>query len=482
MEKRKSIKKNFILNSILSVTTILVPLLTFPYISRVLLVEANGKVNFASAVINYFILFSALGIPTYGIRVCATIRDDKKKLSRVVHELVFINTIMTAITYAVFILCLFFIPKFYQEKELLLITSINLLLNVAGMNWLYSALEEYKYITIRSLIIKFISVILVFTLLHSPKDYKLYAAILVVSTVGANVFNLIHSRKFVTYRWLGDYQIKKHLKPIFVFFATTLAISVYANLDTVMLGFVSGDVEVGYYSAASRIRTTVATLAISLGTVLLPRLSYLANNEKMEQFKGMLRKSFEFMFLMAVPLTLYFVVYAKPVVLLLSGDAFEGAVIPMQLLIPTVFFAGLSNVTGTQTMVPLGKENKLLVSIMCGAVIDFLLNMIFIPRYGSSGAAFATLTAEIVVLIVQIIYIKDLVKEISIEKFVIRPIIISVISILVSRFITSKLIYNLSNWNEILISGTVFGSIYIIGLIVSKEELVMDSLKKIKRS
>ena len=479
MHETKSIKKNFLLNSILTVTTVLVPLITFPYISRVLLVEANGKVNFASSVINYFVMFSALGIPTYGIRACARVRDDKEQLSKTVHELLFINTVMTVITYTVFLCSLFLVPKFSQEKTLFLITSLNLLLNVVGMNWLYSALEEYKYITIRSLIVKLFSVICIFTLLHSPKDYKIYALILVVSTVGSNLFNFVYSRHFVSYKYYGHYEIKKHLKPIVTFFATTVAISIYANLDTVMLGFVAGDIEVGYYSAALKIRNTLATLAVSLGTVLLPRLSYWAQNKEIEKFKMALKKSFQFMFFMAIPITVYFVIYAKPTILLFSGKDYAGAILPTQWLVPTVFFAGLSNVTGTQAMVPFGNENKMLISILWGAVTNFSLNCVLIPKYGSAGAAFATMITEVVVLGIQCVYIRKLLSEIKIIKFVWKPAIASIISILCSLYVTTHV--TLSLFGELAVSSLIFGLGYISILIFAKEELMMQVFRDLKK-
>lgn len=478
MNDTKSIKKNFVYNTALTVTTMLMPLITFPYISRVLLVEATGKVDFAISLVNYFIMFSALGIPTYGIRACAVVRDDREKLSRTVHELLFINLFMTGCTYFVFLISIFIIPRLAQEKGLMIIAGFNLLLNAFGMNWLYSAVEDYRYITIRSLIVKGLSFICVFLFLHSPKDYKIYALILVISTVGSNIFNFIHSNKYVTYKFYGNYCIKMHLRPILTFFATTVAISVYSNLDIVMLGFISGDREVGYYSAALKIRSALATLAVSLGTVLLPRLSYLAQKKQISEFKTMLKKSFNYMFLMAIPITFYFVIYARPVVLFLSGKAFEGAISTTQLLVPTVFFAGLSNVTGTQTLVPLGKEKILLKSIVAGAIVDFILNCILIQYFGSDGAAFSTLITEIVVLVIQCIALKDLLKEISVLKFMIKPLIsASIASLICIQFILEVS----GNLAQIMISVTIFGLVYALILLITHEPLVLEIVNNFRR-
>ena len=160
MRQVKSVKYNFIMNLILTSSNFIFPLITFPYVSRVLLASGNGKVNFITSVVNYFMMVAALGIPTYGIRACAKVREDKDKLSKTVQELMIIHTIMTLITLIFYILSIFLVNEFYQEKELMLINSVGLVFNVFGVNWLYQALEEYDYITIRSIIFKIISIIM----------------------------------------------------------------------------------------------------------------------------------------------------------------------------------------------------------------------------------------------------------------------------------------------------------------------------------
>lgn len=478
MSSEKSIKKNYIWNTLLTISNIILPLITFPYVSRVLLVEANGKVTFATSVMSYFIMFSALGIPTYGIRACAQVRDDKEKLSKTVEELLLINIFMTILSYAAFLILLVFVPRFYAEKELLLINGVNLLLNCLGMNWLYSALEEYRYITVRSVFFKVLSFGLVFLMVKKPADYLWYASILVFSSVGANILNFIHSRKFIDYKRYSQYEIVKHLKPILYFFATTVAISIYTNLDTVMLGFMSGDIEVGYYGAATKIRTTLASIVVSLGTVLLPRLSYWAQNNVQDQFVRMLERSFQFMFFVSVALSVYFTLFVDGFVLLFAGEAYQNAILSTKILMPTLFFAGLSNVTGTQCLVPLCKEKKMLYSIVAGAVVDLILNAILIPKYASAGAAFATTCAEIVVLAVQVFYIKDILKKVNI----IEPMVKTIIAVIPAAVCT-QLVFNMLDFGNLVklaISVIVFGVVYVVILLLLKYKLIMDNLHYLK--
>ena len=233
----RTVKFNFIMNAILTVSSILFPLITFPYISRVLLVEGSGKVAFATSVVSYFTMFATLGIPTYGIRACARVRDDKEKLSQTVQELLIISGITTAITYAIFFILLFIIPQFAGQKELLIVMGVSIGLTTIGVQWFYSALEQYSYITVCAVLFKIIGLILMFLLVKEPKDYIIYGAIHVVGSFGSYILNFLRLRKFITLKKQNKYNLRQHGKGILTFFLLSVATSVYLNLDLVMLGF-----------------------------------------------------------------------------------------------------------------------------------------------------------------------------------------------------------------------------------------------------
>ena len=398
------------MNFILTASNFVFPLVTFPYVSRVLGASGNGKIAFIASVASYFSMIASLGIPTYGIRACATVRDDKEKLSKTVHELLIIHSIMTMISLTLFFVSYFLIGRLQREPELMFVNGISLLLNVLGANWLYSALEQYQYITFRSLAFKVISILLMFALVHKRQDYVIYGAISVFAVAGSNVLNFINLRKFVSFKRYKCYHLKQHMKPILVFFAQTVAITVYTNLDTVMLGFMKNDAEVGLYSAAIKVKNILVTLVTSLGTVLLPRLSYYTANGYKEEFKKLTHKAMEIVFVMGMALTGYFVIMAKECIVFISGEEFLGATLAMQIIIPTIIFIGLSNITGIQVLTPLGKEKYVLISVVVGAGIDFVWNLILIPSMGAAGAAVGTLLAEIAVLLVQWYAIRKVVK------------------------------------------------------------------------
>ena len=471
MAKQKSIKLNFIMNAILTMSSFIFPLITFPYVSRILLPEGTGKVNFATSFISYFTLVAQLGIPTYGIRICAMVRDDKEQLTRTAHELLFINFIMSCVSYAVFFVMLFTIPKLQDDKLLYVIVSANILLTSIGMDWLYKALEQYTYITVRSLIFKLIALIAMFLFVHEQKDYVIYGGISIFAGCASNVMNLINAHRYIGFKPVGGYQIKRHLKAIGIFFAMSCATTIYLHLDTIMLKFMTTDADVGYYGAATKIKTILVSIVTSLGTVLLPRVSYYIKRKEMDAFRGVTKKALNFVFLIALPLTVYFTMYAKEGIFFLSGKEYEGAIVPMQIIMPTLLLIGVTNILGIQILVPLGMEKYVLYSEVAGAVTDLILNALLIPRYKSSGAALGTLAAEFVVLVVQYIVLK---KEINPAFRSIRyfKILIAIASGVIASFWVK--ILSLNNFLLLLISACLFFSVYGLTLLLLKEQLVIE--------
>ena len=253
-KKKKSLKINFIMNIILTMSSFIFPLITFPYVSRILLPIGTGKVSLATSIITYFSMFAQLGIPTYGIRACAKVRDNREELSKVAQELLLINIIMSVISYIILFILLLFVPKFRCEKTLYVILSFTIILTAIGMEWLYKALEQYTYITVRSVIFKCIALIAMFLLIHKQEDYVVYGAITIFAASASNVLNLINVHKYIDLKPIRNYNFKRHLKPVLIFFAMSCATTIYTNLDTVMLGFMTTDTEVGYYNAAVKIK------------------------------------------------------------------------------------------------------------------------------------------------------------------------------------------------------------------------------------
>lgn len=476
--KTHSIKFNFIMNAILTVSSVIFPMITFPYYSRILGAEGTGSIGFAISVVAYFTMLASLGVPTYGIRACAKVRDDKEKMSQTVQELLIINGITTALMYVAFFVSLSVVPKFGEQKEVLLMVSISILLNTMGVQWLYSALEKYSYITMCTLAFKVLGIILMFSFVHQPEDYILYGGISAIASYGSGILNFINMRKYVSLKKRGAYNFKKHVKPILTFFFMAASISIYTNLDKVMLGFMKTNVDVGYYDASVKIKTILVSVVTSLGTVLLPRMSFYIEKGEKEAFQKTVTKAFRFVMVAATGLMVFFILFARESILLLSGDEFLPAVLPMQLLMVTLLLIGLSNITGIQILTPMGQEQKVLISIVAGAVVDFVLNLALIPRYSSSGAAFATVMAEVVVLAVQCIYMRDmlknLVKNISFIKIIFAVICAGTGSVLVKGLVHFPTVTFIQLFFGLAVDAIVFFGIYVGMLLVTKEPMAWE--------
>ena len=471
MAEKKSLKLNFIMNAILTMSSFLFPLISFPYVSRILLPEGTGRVDFATSLIAYFLMFAQLGIPTYGVRACAKVRDDKRLLTKTAHELLIINLVMSAVSYAVLFLGLIFVKRLHEDRLLYIVVSLTIIFNTIGMEWLYKALEQYTYITFRSIIFKAVALIAMFLLVNEKEDYVIYGCITILASSASYLMNFIHARKYISMRPMGGYEFKPHLKAVAVFFAMACASTIYTNLDKVMLGFIGTDTDVGYYGAAVRIKSILVSIVTSLGTVLLPRASYYVEHGLMDDFRKISRKALNFVFVAAVPLMVYFVYFARQGIFLLSGEEYAGSILPMQIIMPTLLFIGLSNILGIQILVPTGREKVVLISMIAGAVVDLMCNLLLIPRFAATGAAISNAVAEAVVLVVQIVALRKEVlsafRSIQYWKMLLALLTGTAASIWVAWL-------GLGSFWALALSACLFFAAYGLTLLVLKEQLVCD--------
>lgn len=401
-KQEKSLKKNAFYNVTRTVLNVIFPLITFPYVSRILLPEGIGKVNFASTVISYFALLGSLGIPVYGAREAAKKRDDNIGFSKLIKEIWIINIIATFFSYILFFLVLFCIPKLHEYKNLLILYSITILFTTLGIEWIYSAIEEYKYIAMRSFIFQIISLLLLLVFVRTSKDTTKYAIIVIISSVGANICNFIHARKYFNLKIKIKLEIRKHLKPVFIIFAKSIAVSIYTMLDIAMLGFMTSDADVGLYTSANKIIHVILSLILAATAVFMPRLSYYAEQSDDNKFKTLLSRSWNYMLCFSIPAFIGLFLIAEPLLLIFSGENFLGGITLMKIMSPLLCILALSNFTGIQIFIPLRKEINILYATILGAIINFFLNFILIPIYGAKGAAFASLMAEGIVTFTQL--------------------------------------------------------------------------------
>lgn len=467
-----SVKYNFAMSVILKISQYVFSLITLPYITRTLGAIGNGKVSFAVSVVSYFSMLAQLGIPSYGIRECAKCRDDKDKLTRTVQELLAINVISALASYILLILCTLTIPKLQDEPILLAINAITIILNMLGVEWLYQALEQYQYITIRNISFKLVSVIGIFLLIHKPEDYIVYGALTVFSSCGSYILNFINCRKILNHRFYwGEYSIRRHLKPILTFFALTIAISIYTSMDTVMLGFIAGDEQVAFYSLSVKVKMILATTVSALGPVLLPRITYCINAGQMQKFGEYINKSLHFILLTSIPLTIFFIVMAQQTIAILGGEEYMTAVPCMQIITLAVIPLAIGNLAISQVLTPTGREKFTMYSTICGAIINFFSNLVLIPYMGAGGAALATVFAESVITCIQV---RCAWKELR-QAFRNMPyveIIVANTLAVIGLLIFQRSIYIQQEFVEMVATCIVFFGIYVLGLILFKDSLL----------
>ena len=393
--RQKSLKKNIALNIIRTAMGIIYPLITFPYASRILLSEGIGKVEFANSISSYFLIIANLGIASYASRELARIRDNEEARNKFGREMFFLNVISTLVA-AFFLVCaVFFVSKFQPYQKLLFVCCGKILFTPLGVGWLYTAFEDYEYITVRSILFQVISLVLLFVFVRQPDDYVWYAAIGVFSSVGSNVCNFIHAKKYINLCARTVIELKKHLKPVFVFFGMGVAGYLYTTLDTTMIGLLMNDQAVGYYAAANKINRLILTVITAISTVLTPRISYLIGNADDENaWKGLIQKSIDFSVCFSIPSVCGLIVLSPQLINLFCGESFVPAIVPMQMLSPVLFLWALANVIVSTILAPMRKEKNMLYAQILGAVVNLLLNYFLILKYGIIGAIIATLVAE----------------------------------------------------------------------------------------
>lgn len=478
--KNRSIKYNVIFNMLLTLSNIVFPIITFPYVSRVLAPEGLGITSFFSSLGSYATLIATLGMGTYGIRQISRVRNNKKELTKIVQELVIINLFMALIVVSTLVISSFFVEKLNSEYILFIIMCITVLSSVFSLDWLYGGLEQYDYITKRSILFKFISLILIFLFVKESEDYTVYMGISLFSTLGSNILNVYYSSNYISFKLVKDLEFKKHIKPILFLFSSLLAVNVYTNLDSVMLGFISGNEAVGLFAVASKVKWLLLMLITSGSTVLLPRLSLHASNNDVERYNKILKDSIVIIALVSVPMASYFFLVARDSVVLLGGEDFVSATLPMQILMPILLISGFSNITGNQILLPLNKEKYFMYAVTSGAILNLILNFILMPMYGIVGAAIATLLAEFCQMLIQFYYSKEYLKGNIDYDSVLKIIISSTVSSII-LYITMKVgIYKYDMLINLVLSSMEFFIAYAILLLLLREKTANRILTNFK--
>lgn len=475
----KSIKTNYIFNLIITVSSLLFPLITFPYASRVIQAENIGLVHFYQGILSYVSLFTCLGIPIYAIREIARVRDDEKKMNITSVEIISLHAILTVIGYLVICILGLTVDRIAENLPLYSLLSLSVILTTIGCEWFYQGIEDFKYIAIRGIIFKVLSVIALFALVHSKEDLMEYALATILGTVGSNIINFIRLRKYIKKSLFSIKELHpmRHLIPAIKVFALNLVISIYVNLDSVMLGFLSTNAAVGYYTAATKLTKLLLGIVASLQTTMIPRLSSLSQKASMDEFNALIQKVVDFVVTISLPLAVGLAAMAPVLIHLFCGNDYEPAVLTLQIISPIIFMISMSGIPCFQILYPLGHETIAILSTATGAVINFSLNWLLIPTLAENGAALATVIAETIVAITMFFYGR---KYINVKKYDIHYVNCFIGTILMGFALWFLSSLTLSDWANLVVMPVVGASIYAAYLFVNKDSFGMYIIDFVK--
>lgn len=402
---KTSLQKNFFYKGLLTLATPLMGMITFPYISRILGVEAMGLLGFVDNTISYFLLFAMMGIGTLGVRAIAAVKDSQDQLNKTFSNILGLNFLFTAVTIGIFILLVTVIPKFNVNKELFYIGASRILFSSLLIEWFFNGLEDFKYITIRSLWVKFIYVISVFVFIRNTGDYKLYFIITTLTVVINAVINLIYSRRFV--RIIPKELISgRFLKENITLGIYGLMTSMYLTFNVMYLGLASNSIQVGYYTSAFKLYHIILSIFSAYTSVMLPRMSALQAKDDQAKFRNYVYQSTAFVALFSIPLIVCSSIMSPEIIYILCGNGYEGAITPMRIIMPAVLFVAIAQVIAVQVLMPLKKDKVLLCASISGAIISLMINIIFVPRLQSIGSAIVLILSEFFVTLIYVIYIE----------------------------------------------------------------------------
>ena len=404
-----SIVKNFLYNVSYQLLTILLPLVTVPYVSKILGAERIGEYSFTYANTQYFILFGMVGITLYGNREIAYVRDDSKKLKDTFFSIYALQLITTTISLILFTIFVFLFNK-EDYRYLYLAQGINILAAMLDISWLFMGLEQFKKTVIRNTLVKLVSLASIFIFVKNSEDVIIYTIILSLATLIGNITFWWYIPKMLGFKQFRISNLRIHFKSSLMLFIPQIAIQIYVLLDRTLLGLLSNTIEVGYYENSQKIVKVILTIATAIGTVMMPKIANTVATGDLAKVKYYVKNSFFFISALAIPLMFGLMGVAKQLSPWFFTDEFKGIdelVIISSLIILAISW---SNVMGTQLLIPLNKVKEFTISVTAGAIINFILNLLFLKQLGAKGACISTIIAECVVTGVQFYFIRSFIN------------------------------------------------------------------------
>ncbi len=469
----KSIKKNYIFNLMYQIVLVVTPLITIPYLSRVLNADGIGEVSFAESVVSFFVLFASLGIGTYGQREISYYQDNKLKRSEVFWN-TFILRVITSLT--VFIVYLM-VSLVYFKTKIYLILSINILATLFDITWFFQGIEEFGKIVARNIFFKLLSVVFIFSFVKDKSDVVLYAFSIGFFILLSNLSLFIYLKKYVNKIKINKISPFKDFMIVISLFVPTIGIQIYTVLDKTMIGFIThNNFENGYYDISVRIAKILLTIITSLSIAVIPRIGLLYNKNEHETIRVLMYKSYRFVWLMGIPLCLGTIAISNNFIPWFLGGGYDKAIILVRILSFLIIAIGINNITGVQYLIPTKRENFFTMSVMLGAGLNLCLNIFLIRYFMSIGAAIASIIAETFIALFQLYMIRS---EISLKRVIIEGkiyFIAGIIMFTVTSYMSNNLNPSIHNSIFIIFVGAI---IYFTVIIIMRDNFVLENINSI---
>ena len=472
MNNSKSITKNYLYNLIYQILIIIIPIITTPYVSRVLGADGVGKYSFSNSIVSYFVIFASLGFGYYAQREIAKYQGDKKKQSEIFWEIIIVRSASVSTALIVYFAAIV-LGVFKEEYTLLMmILSVSILAVAFDISFLFAGNEDFSKTVLTNTVVRILNVISIFVFVKDRNDLWKYVLITVLTVLTANASLSVYAKNFLCKIEIKSLRPIRHIKPAVILFLPTIAISVYTYLDKTMIGVITGsDFENGFYEQAEKIVKIVMTVVTSLGAVMIPRNSNAFERKDMQAIRQNIYRSVRFVLLLGIPMMIGLIAVSDNMVPWFLGDGYYKSANIMKILSVLILAIGLSNVFGLQYLIPADEDKKFTISVTCGAFTNFLLNLVLIRLFKSYGAAIATIVAETVVTVIMFCFIRKNVSLCEIlknsTKYLISGIIMFVPCFVLGRILEPSII----NTFIIVFIGVV---VYLICLILLKDEFFLE--------
>lgn len=473
-----SLVKNAVFNIAYKLMNVLFPLITSAYVSRMLLSDGIGKVSYAQNIASIFVIIAALGLPAYGIKVIASLKNkgDEDARNRSFSELWLILIASTTLCCIVYLVTVFSIPKFYNDKTLFLAAGIQIVLVSCNVDWLYQGMEDYRYIAIRSFAVKLISLICIFVFVRKRNDYIIYALITSLAVAGNNIWNIIHSRKYIRFT-LYNLSLKQHFKPVLFLLLSTLAIELYSKVDITMLGIMCEDSNVGYYSNAIKVINAIVTALTAITAVFLPRLSMHIHENK-SKYDELVNHGVKILVCLSVPCCIGLMIVADDFAVTMFGKDFFEAGSTLRILAPLLIIKGVGDLLNYQVIISAGKEKYFLFTNFSAAIFNIILNYLLIPIFLEKGAAIASIISELIVNVGMFLVSRRIVKVRVGHNFIISE-LISLIAMTAGVYLVKSI--NLTISIRLFLSILVGILLYFVSNLLLKNEVFIKTIDRIQK-